>query len=166
MVYILDKVSDNLVSCEILVMSKKLTPLKKEGWNFNWRELTSMTGSQTYILRTFNSPNQIEGALCLRLEHDMLIMEALELAPHNIGSHTKRYDHVAGSLIAFGCKQSFKLGGAYRGFLTFVSKSNLVNWYIDKYGAQLALGQRMFIDWDSGERLIKKYLNRKKTDKW
>jgi len=48
--------------------------------------------------------------------------------------------------------------------LTFVSKTNLINWYAEKYGAKLALGQRMFIDWENGEKLIEKYLNRTKKD--
>ncbi|MEL7003451.1 MAG: hypothetical protein AAFN93_12050 [Bacteroidota bacterium] len=90
-------------------------------------------------------------------------MEALELAPQNVGYKNKRYDYVAGCLISFGCKESFKVEGAYKGFLTFVSKTNLIKWYSQKYGAELALGQRMFIDWKNGEKLIETYLNRKKT---
>ena len=89
----------------------------------------------------------------------MLIMDVLEVAPHNIGSD-KRYDYVAGSLIAYACRESFKLEGNYKGFLTFVSKTNLIDWYTKKYGAELALGQRMFIDWENGKKLIEKYLNR------
>jgi len=68
---------------------------------------------------------------------------------------------VAGALIAFACRESFKLEGAYKGFLTFIAKTKLINLYIKKYGAELAFGQRMFIDWESGHRLIEEYLNRK-----
>ncbi len=89
----------------------------------------------------------------------MLIMDVLEIAPHNIGRN-KRYDYVAGCLIAFACKESFKLGGNYKGFLTFVSKTNLIEWYSSKYGAELALGQRMFIDWENGTKLVQRYLHR------
>jgi hypothetical protein len=63
---------------------------------------------------------------------------------------------VAGCLIAFGCRESFKIESDYKGFLTFVSKTNLIKWYAEKYGAELALGNRMFIDWENGERLIEK----------
>ncbi|HEY3390388.1 MAG TPA: hypothetical protein VGK38_12490 [Prolixibacteraceae bacterium] len=145
-------------------MDKKKIPLKKDGWNFNWRQLSIEKNRHTYVLRTLNSPDQAEGAMCLRFEHDMLIMDALELAPHNIGQKNKRYDYVAGCLIAFGCRESFKTKGNYKGFLTFISKTNLIKWYAEKYGAELALGQRMFIDWENGERLIEKYLNRTKID--
>ncbi|MEO1050824.1 MAG: hypothetical protein AAFX87_09360 [Bacteroidota bacterium] len=143
-------------------MDKKLIPLKKDGWDFNWKKLSTLENGQTYLLSTVNSPNQTEGALCLKIEYDMLIMEALELAPPNVG-RDKRYDYVAGCLIAFGCKESFKISGAYKGFLTFVAKTKLIQWYQQQYGAELALGQRMFTDWETGEKLIEKYLNRTKN---
>ena len=164
MIYILDKITGELVTAEIVTFDRKNIPLKKDGWSFNWRQMSREENGQVYFLRTINSPDQIEGALYLKFEYDMLIMEALELAPHNIGQRKKRYDYIAGSLIAFGCRESFKIEGDYKGFLTFVSKTNLIKWYIEKYGAELALGQRMFIDWDNGEKLIEKYLNRTKID--
>ncbi len=111
-----------------------------------------------------NSPNQVEGALQLKFEYDMLVMDALELAPHNVGQKNKRYDYVAGCLIAFACRESFKIEGDYKGFMTFVSKTSLIKRYAKKYGAELALGQRMFIDWENGEKLIEQYLCRTKID--
>lgn len=164
MVYILDKITKKLIETEIVPMDKKIIPFKKDGWNFNWRKLSSEENGETFILRTINSPNQIEGALQLKIEYNMLVMDALELAPHNIGHKNKRYDHIAGCLIAFACRESFKIIGDYKGFLTFVSKTNLIELYVQKYGAELALGQRMFIDWDAGERLINEYLYRTKID--
>lgn len=164
MIYILDKINGELVESEIVLMNPKSVPFKKDGWKFNWRQLSKENNGCAYVLRTLNSPEQTEGALYLRIEHEMLIMEALELAPYNIGQKSKRYDYVAGCLIAFGCRESFKIESDYRGFLTFVSKTNLISWYVVKYGAELALGQRMFIDWEAGERLIEKYLNRTKID--
>lgn len=158
MIKILDKTNDQLVKAEIVPMNKQI-PLKKDGWKFNWRQLSNETG-QTYILRTLQFPFQIEGAVHLKTEYEMLVMNALELAPTNVGRKNKRYDHVAGCLIAYACRESFKIDGDYRGFLTFVSKTELIEWYRLKYGAELAIGQRMFIDWDAGSRLIKKYLQR------
>ena len=163
MVYILDKIKNELVNSEIIPMEKTSIPQKKEGWSFNWKQLLNEEQGNVYVLRTLDSPDQIEGALLIRIEYDMLIMDALELAPRNIG-HKKRYDYVAGCLIAFACRESFKLEGDYKGFLTFVSKSNLIELYSQKYGAELALGQRMFIDWINGEKLIEEYLNRTKID--
>ena len=157
MVYILDKINGKLIKSEIVPIEKKNIPLKKDGWNFNWRHLSREQTGQTFVLRTLNSPKQVEGALNLKIEYNMLVMDALELAPHNIGQTNKRYDYVAGCLIAFACRESFKIEGDYKGFLTFVSKTNLIKWYSEKYGAELALGQRMFIDWETGSRLIEEY---------
>ena len=164
MIYILDKIKGELVKSEIVLMDKESVPLKKNGWNFNWRQIFKEKEGRAYVLRTLNSPDQIEGALQLKIEHDMLVMDVLELAPYNIGQKNKRYDFVAGCLIAFACRESFRLEGNYKGFLTFVSKTSLIEWYAKKYGAELALGQRMFIDWENGERLIEKYLYRTKIE--
>ncbi|MEN8121743.1 MAG: hypothetical protein ABFS35_15435 [Bacteroidota bacterium] len=160
MVYVLDIFKNKLVEAEIVLTKKKYIPLKKDGWNFNWRQLSKNDNVQSYVLKLKNSEKTVEGALLLKVEENMLIMDVLEVAPHNIGSN-KHYDYVAGSLIAYACRESFKLEGNYKGFLTFVSKTNLIGWYIEKYGAELALGQRMFIDWENGKKLIEKYLNRK-----
>jgi len=160
MVYILDILKNKLVETEIIPIKKKYIPLKKDGWSFNWHQLSKNENAQSYVLKLKSSKEKVEGALFLKIEENMLIMDVLEVAPHNIGSN-KRYDYVAGSLIAYACRESFKLEGNYKGFLTFVSKTNLIDWYIEKYGAELALGQRMFIDWENGKKLIEKYLNRK-----
>jgi len=71
---------------------------------------------------------------------------------------------VAGFLIAYACRESFKIKGEYKVFLGFVSKTDLTHWYVEKYGAKVALGQRLYFDAESGEHLIKEYLYRKKTD--
>ena len=143
-------------------MDSKSVPLKRDGWQFNWRKLASK--DRAYVLTCRNTPESVEGALCLSLQSGMLFMEALELAPHNVGQKRKRYDHVAGCLIAYACRESFKTKGEYKGFLVFVSKTELILWYVEKYGAKVALGQRMYFDPESGEHLIKEYLYRKKTD--
>ena len=164
MIYILDNITNKLVESEIVPIDPHLIPLKKDGWKFNWKKIAKEQNGQTYILRTINSPMQVEGAILLKVESNMLVMDALEIAPQNFGQINKRYDNVAGCLIAFACRESFKITGAYSGFLTFVSKTKLINWYTEKYGAELALGQRMFIDWETGNDIIEKYLNRTKID--
>lgn len=95
----------------------------------------------------------------LRTEHEMLIMDTLEIAPHNVSSVQKKFDLVAGCLIAFSCRESFKIEGSYKGFLTFTSKTNLISWYQHKYGATHALGNRMYFDDVVGLKLIERYLN-------
>lgn len=161
MIRILDTLNGRLVNAEIVAAERKEAPLKKGGWNFNWRQLIQEKNSRTFFLKTIEPPPRVEGALHLKIENDMLIMDVLEIAPHNIGQKSKKYDYVAGCLIAFASRESFKLEGNYKGFLTFVSKTNLIKWYSKKYGAIAALGQRMYIDDHVGLKLIKEYLERR-----
>lgn len=143
---------------EIIPANKATMPLKKHGWNFNWRQLIQNEHTKTFILRLVEVPQTVEGVLQLRMEGEMLIMDLVEIAPHNIG-RDKRYKDVAECLIAFACRESFKMEGKYKGYLTFVAKSNLIQWYSSKYGAKQAFGQKMYIDPEKGLELIDKYLN-------
>jgi hypothetical protein len=161
MVYILDVVNDKLVKAEIVVPEQNEIPLKKDGWNFNWRQLSKDKNTRMFVLKTIGLNPSVEGALQLKVENEMLIMNNLEIAPYNIGRKNKKYDYVAGCLIAFACKESFKLKGVYKGFLTFMSKTSLIQWYSKKYGAKVGLGHRMYIDSENGLKLIQKYLERK-----
>jgi len=159
--YILDVANKKLLEVVIVPATSEEIPLKKDGWNFNWRKLFKEDNTQTFVLRTKEDSQNIEGVLLLKVESDMLIMDLIEIAPHNIGSTNKRYDYVAGCLIAFACRESFKVDGNYKGFLTFVSKSNLIELYSNKYGATRALGQRMYIDPTNGLKLIDKYFSKR-----
>lgn len=144
---------------QIQLFQKKELPLKKDGWNFNWRQLSKVEGSQLYKIALEETPNKLEGALMLTLFNDeMLFMNNVEVAPHNLGKQ-KKYENVAGCLIAHACKESFEKGkGNYTGFLSFDSKTELIELYHFKYGATLAMGNKMFIDPQAGKELMTQYL--------
>lgn len=90
---------------------------------------------------------------------EMVFMNNLEIAPWNIGSG-KRYDRVAACLIAFGCKLAIETGkGAYQGYLTFVSKTQLLQHYEKIYGAKRTTGLTMYIDPIQSEKLIYSFLD-------
>jgi len=162
-VSILEKKTDLEQKAEIKKILKKELPLKKDGWNFNWRELSKVEGSFIYKITLLESPNKIEGILMLTMfNEEMLFMNNIELAPHNIGKN-KKYDSVAGCLLAYGCRESFEKGkGNYHGFLSFDSKTELIELYQNKYGASLAIGHKMFFAPESGKKLMKQYLGIKK----
>lgn len=157
MTYIYDLGNNKLIKVEIVLASGKM-PLKKDGWKFDWNKLIKEKNTKTYVLRLKSDPQSVEGFLQLRIENDMLIIDVIEIAPHNFSSSNKKFDYVAGCLIAFACRESFKIEGNYKGFLTFISKTNLIEWYKKKYGATQALDQRMYIDDSVGLKLIEKYL--------
>lgn len=146
-------------TAHILPAEKKDMPLKKDGWQFNWRELFKTKGAKFYKIVLEDTPNKLESLLMVSLLYEkMFYMNNVEVAPHNLGKN-KKYDLSAACLIAFACLESFDKGkDDYKGFLSFESKTELIPFYINKYGAIYAGGQRLFIDADTGEHLIKKYL--------
>lgn len=139
--------------------------LKKAGWQFSWKDLVRVEGAHFFKITLDSRPDRIEGILMLSVYFDeMVYMNNLELAPGNVGKE-KKYDYVAGALIAFGCRFSLEHGrGDYQGYLTFESKSKLIPLYQEKYGARRTGGLKMYIDPIQGERLIETYLRSEKTE--
>ena len=159
-VHIEETATGKMVEANILPVTKKDMPLKKDGWQFNWRELAREHEEAMFFKLVKNdTPYEIEGMLMLSIAYgEMVQMNNIEIAPYNIGKKSK-YDFVAGCLIAFACYMSFEKGkGHYWGFLSFESKTALMELYHIKYGASYAMGHRMFFDQQTGDDLIKKYL--------
>ncbi len=152
--------NENSIEASIVGAQKENLPIKKNGWQFTWTKLFHAEGALCYKLSTVISPNQIEGMLMLTLvEDEMLFMNNIEVAPHNYGANGQ-YENVAGCLLAFACYKSFELGNNhYVGYLSFDSKTQLIELYQNKYGATHARGQKMFFDPEAGKVLMKKYLS-------
>ena len=148
------------VEAVIKPIQKEKMPLKKNGWNFNWRELAKSKNKRFYALLV---DNKVEGMISLEIQKmgvdKLLFLHHLEIAPHNIGRFGK-YKQSAGCLLAYACYQSIleiENGTPYAGFVVFESKTELIEHYVS-YGAQYAMGNKMFFDPKAGDALIKKYL--------
>jgi hypothetical protein len=143
----------------IEVALKKDMPFKKDGWQFNWKKLFQIEGSSFFKLTTLDTPEVIEGMIMLTiLNEEMVFMNNIEVAPGNYGEDGK-YENVAGCLLGFACYKSFEWGkDPYLGFLSFDSKTQLIEFYQKKYGASWAMGQKMFFTPDAGKKLMKEYL--------
>lgn len=161
-VFILEIASEKLVEAEIVPAKLGELPIQEAGWNFDWRKLFEEKNAEIFVLKIKGKSQSVEGIVLLKIENSMLIMDLVEIAPHNRGRKNKQFDYVAGCLIAFACRESFNIEGNYKGFLTFVSKTKLIKWYQAQYGAKQALGQRMYIDDIAGLKLIEEYLKRKR----
>ena len=148
------------IDAVIEIAEFKDMPKKKDGWNFNWRSLFKTEGAEFYKLTINEQEKTIEGVIMLSLMNDeMMYMNNVEIAPHNYGSKGK-YENITGCLIAFACLKGIEKGkNFYEGYLTFESKTALIDFYRNKYGATLARGQRMFIEPNVGQKLIKEYLD-------
>jgi len=158
-VYIEEANTNKAVKADILLANRKDMPLQKDRWNFNWRSLYKTEGVCFYKLITQDDPQKIEALLMLTIFDDgMVFMNNIEVAPHNYGS-SGIYARVAGCLIAFACQYSFQVGrGGYIGFLTFESKTALIELYQERYGATHIGSQKMYIPPNEGKKLMKRYL--------
>jgi hypothetical protein len=135
-------------------------PLKKDGWSFNWRQLhKEQVDGLFFKLSLTATPEKVEGIVKLSLTgFGLFSLDCIEISPENYGSKG-RYDWVAGCLLAFSYQMSKYHGkDAYKGFLSFDSKTVLIELYIRKYGAKYAGGQKLFFDTEDGEKLISTYL--------
>jgi len=81
-------------------------------------------------------------------------MHLVESAPFNKGKN-KIYAGVPGNLVAFACKLSFQRG--FDGNIAFVSKTQLIDHYIESLGAIHVGGRLMIIETNAALILMNKY---------
>lgn len=131
---------------------KKVT--KKDGWQFNWELEMKVPIRDVYKLTIVNNQTVIQGLISLEIKSDHVYMHLVESAPFNKGK-AKIYAGVPGNLVAFACKLSFQRG--HEGNISFLSKTQLVQHYIDTLGAVHFHGRVMIIDTIAALKLINKY---------
>jgi hypothetical protein len=81
-------------------------------------------------------------------------MYLLESAPFNLGKN-KLYEGVPGNLVAYACKVSFQRVG--EGFVSFESKTQLIEHYVKTLEAYHFSGNLMVIDSLAAKKLVDKY---------
>ena len=128
--------------------------IKKHGWRFDWNAEFRLPDRDVYKLTIRDNLSVIQGLISLTEKADHVYMHLIESAPFNIGKQ-KVYLGVPGNLIAFACRLSFHRG--YEGYISFTSKSNLIEHYISTLGAKLVGNQLMIIDTIAASKLINKY---------
>lgn len=168
-VKILKKESNVQVDAEIFhSKSNKINlPSITDGWRFNFKKHSQKKGYEAYALICEETPGIIEGCLIFEMK-DIIgaCMAFIEVAPHNRHGN-KKYDRVAGCLIAFACRMSFIQGDdESKGYLTFEvieeeieNKDKLIAMYMDKYHALLFGKSTLVITPEGSEQLINEFLN-------
>ena len=162
--FIIDKLTNSIENTisgdsfrtEISVLTKTdlKTVLKKNGWNFNWKNEYNDLTKEVYKLTIVNNSTIIQGLLSITIEADHIFMNLLESAPFNIGTG-KLYEGVAGNLVAYACKLSFQKG--FDGFIAFTAKTRLIDHYEKTLGAYHFMNQRMILETNASKRLVEKY---------
>ena len=129
----------------------------KKDWQFDWRHEIATSNKKIYKLTIRNNPKVIQGLISLEDKKDHLFMHLIESAKFNKGK-SKIYLGVPGNLVAFACQHSFIKG--YDGYVSFISKSKLIEHYSESLGAKVLHGNTMIIDTSAALKLIQKYFNK------
>lgn len=127
---------------------------KKNGWQFSWMNERKQIDRQVFKLAIRNNPQIIQGMLSISDYRDHFYLHLIESAPFNLGK-TKLYEGVPGNLFAFTCKISWDKG--YQGFVSFTSKTKLIEHYEKTLGATHVGGHKMVIFPQEALKLIRKY---------
>jgi hypothetical protein len=133
--------------------------IKKNKWQFDWKFEFKQPQRDVYKLTIVNNQSVIQGLISLEIKSDHVYMHLVESAPFNKGK-TKIYAGVPGNLVAFACKLAFQRG--HEGNISFFSKTQLVQHYIDSLGAMHVGGRIMIIDTIASLKLINKYFPNEK----
>ena len=127
---------------------------KKTGWLFSWATELKFTDRQVFKLTIRDNPNIIQGLASISDYNDHYYLHLVESAPFNLGKN-KLYEGVPGNLFAFTCKTAWDKG--YQGFVSFTSKTKLIEHYETSLGATHVGGHKMVIFPHDALKLIRKY---------
>ena len=133
--------------------------IKKKDWLFDWHKELKEKNCQVFKMTTVENRNIIHGLVSLIIEDKYVTVNIVENAKFNRG-RDKMYKGVGGNMFAFACMRSMDMG--FKGFVGFVAKTTLIKHYQETLGAELAIGQRMFITDISAEKLIQQYFKTKR----
>ena len=130
--------------------------IKLDSFDFEWSNETKF---EVYKLSLISN-EQIMGLLSIErvIEELRIEIRLLEISTENIGK-SKLYDRIAGILIAFACKESFKNG--FYGFVSLIPKTKLIKHYTEKYGFQ-QFGRHLAIELQESLILMNRYLTYEK----
>jgi hypothetical protein len=103
------------------------------------------------------NPEIIQGLISITEREDYVYMHLIESAPFNLG-RKKVYVGVPGNLVAFACRLSFHRG--FEGYVSFTSKTQLIEHYQNTLGAINVGGHLMVINTDAALKLIDKYFKK------
>lgn len=127
---------------------------KSNSWKFDWKTESKESDRKVYKLTIIDNPNIIQGLASISDYGDHFYLHLVESASFNLGKK-KLYTGVPGNLFAFTCKLSWDKG--YEGFVSFQSKTKLIEHYESSLGATHVGGHKMVIFPVEALKLIKQY---------
>jgi hypothetical protein len=127
---------------------------KQIDWLFNWKKELDFNDREVYKLTIQGNSDIIQGLVSLKIETDHIYIHLIESAPFNRGKG-KIYLGVPGNLVAYACRLSFQKG--YEGYVSFHSKTKLIEHYEKSLGAHHFGRQLMIIEKNAAKYLVEKY---------
>jgi hypothetical protein len=162
--FVVDRLTNSIVNCisgdSLLTDVSRLTRIdlkqisKKTGWTFDWKKELEIIENEVYKLTIRNSNSIVHGVVSISYKHDHVFINLIENAPFNQGK-SKLFEGVAGNLVAFACQLSLQRG--YQGNVSFLSKTKLINHYIDSLGAIHIGNHVMIINSFGANKLVEQY---------
>lgn len=148
------------------MIAKDFATIKKSPNRFDKFDWSTCKKKEVYKIRLVTD-KEILGLMCV-IEHsdeetNAIEVDLLEVSIENMGP-AKKLDRIAGCLIAFACRESFKRG--HDGCIFLIPKTYLINHYQEKYGFHYMPWKTekrpegfMILYEDGSRRLIRKYLD-------
>ncbi len=145
---------ESFTTAVLPLTSDDMKAIGKTYWLFDWKAEAKSKEKQVFKLVIKDNAHAIQGLISLQEREDHVFMHIIESHKLNKGEK-KLYLGVAGNLIAFACKLSFEKG--FEGYVSFESKTKLVQHYQESLGASLLFGNIMVINSNAAVRLIRQY---------
>jgi hypothetical protein len=128
--------------------------LTKKRFSFSWKAFRNLATIYKLQIKGEEDILGVIGLIDWQAEKRMEI-KLLASSMENIGKG-KRYDGIAGCLIAFACRQAVTMYGA-EACVSLVPKTELIGHYMKKYHMQNA-GLQLYLDGTNLIKLLKEYL--------
>jgi hypothetical protein len=128
--------------------------LTKKRFSFSWKAFRNLATVYKLQIKSEEDILGVIGLIDWPAEKRMEI-KLLASSMENIGKG-KRYDGIAGCLIAFACRQAVTMYGA-EACVSLVPKTELIGHYVKKYHMQNA-GWQLYLDGTNLIKLLKEYL--------
>ena len=125
---------------------------------FDWHKELKDKSFEVYKLTTVENKHIIQGLISIQRMDSFIFISLVENANFNRGKN-KMYEGVGGNLFAFACKMSKDIG--FEGYVSFIAKTSLMEYYNRTLNATKAIGQRMVIIGQDAELLINRYFKHK-----
>ena len=136
------------------ITKKDISVLKSKDWSFNWKTEANEVAKSVYKLVIVDNPTIVQGLISIEDRGNHYFIHLIESSKFNRGSK-KLYLGVPGNLVAFASKQFFLKG--YDGYVSFESKTKLIQHYEKSLGAKILFGNYMAINSIASAKLAGQY---------